>query len=166
MFKNKHLILAMLISPVLAIIAYFGVDLAVSEKPQAAKEGESYKLAARSNCRYTSGLCSLENGDFKVKLRSEGVENDKVVLILTSDYTLEGAKISMVQTPDQSSTPVDMHANSQDGTEWTIGLPAPQSESSEIRLVVSSSGTVYFGDTPTTFVEYKTLFTEEEEAQQ
>lgn len=64
MFKNKHFILALLIAPILSIIAYFGTDMALSEKPHAAKEGETYKLASKSNCRYTSGLCDMENGDF------------------------------------------------------------------------------------------------------
>ena len=64
MFKNKHFIVALLIAPILAIIAYFGVDIAVSEKPHAAKKGQSYKLVSKSNCRYTSGLCDMENGEF------------------------------------------------------------------------------------------------------
>ncbi|NOQ87942.1 MAG: hypothetical protein GQ550_03380, partial [Gammaproteobacteria bacterium] len=50
--KNKHLILAMFVAPVLAIIAYSSVDTIVSEQPQAAMQGSSYKLAAKSNCRY------------------------------------------------------------------------------------------------------------------
>lgn len=48
MFKNKHFILALLIAPILSIIAYFGTDMALSEKPHAAKEGETYKLASSS----------------------------------------------------------------------------------------------------------------------
>ncbi len=44
MFKNKHFIIALLIAPILSLIAYFGTDMALSEKPHAAKEGESYKL--------------------------------------------------------------------------------------------------------------------------
>lgn len=76
MFKNKHFIIALLIAPILSLIAYFGTDMALSEKPHAAKEGESYKLASKSNCRYTSGLCDMENGDFKVKFRSEKLTQD------------------------------------------------------------------------------------------
>ncbi len=40
MFKNKHFILALLIAPILSLIAYFGTDMALSEKPpHAAQEG-------------------------------------------------------------------------------------------------------------------------------
>ncbi len=162
MFKNKHLILAMLIAPVLAVIAYFGVDLAVSEKPHAAKEGETYKLVARSNCRYTSGLCDLENGDFEVQLRSESLTADSLVLTLSSKFPLQGAKIALVPDKSSSRQPENMNANNTDGTNWSITLPAPTTDSSQIRLVVSADGTLYFADTPATFIEYKTFFTEDQ----
>lgn len=163
MLKNKHVIAAMLVAPILALIAYFGVDLAVSEKPQAAKEGETYKLAADSNCRYTSGICSLENGDFKLKLRSESLSDSEVVLKLTSEYPLEGAKISLIQKEGDRSNPVDMDVNGSDDKEWWVDLPAPNSEDSEIHLVVKSDGTLYYGETTAVFVEYKTLLNEEQQ---
>lgn len=93
MFKNKHFIVALLIAPILSIIAYFGTDMAVSEKPHAAKEGQSYKLVSKSNCRYTSGLCDMENGDFKVKFRSEKLTNENLELSLHSAHSLEGVKL-------------------------------------------------------------------------
>ncbi|MBV7300574.1 hypothetical protein [Enterovibrio paralichthyis] len=161
MFKNKHIIAAMLIAPILAIIAYFGVDLAVSEKPHVAKEGATYKLAADSNCRYTSGLCTLENGDFEVKLRSERLTDNEVVLKLTSAFPLEGAKINLVQKEGLSAEPVDMAQNSEDNKEWMVSLPAPTTEESKIHLVVKSDGTFYYAEAPALFVEYKTLFTDQ-----
>ncbi|MBE1277613.1 hypothetical protein EH171_22460 [Enterovibrio baiacu] len=167
MFKNKHIVLAMIVAPILAIIAYFGVDLAVSEKALVAKEGEAYKLAARSNCRYTSGLCTLANGDFKIQLRSERLTDSEVVIKLTSDFVLDGAKISIMQNKEQQPlpSPVDMESNSTNGTEWMVDLPAPTSEESAIQLVVKSEGTFYYGETPTTFVEYKTYFSDDEKSQ-
>lgn len=32
MFKNKHFLIALLIAPILSLIAYFGTDMALSEK--------------------------------------------------------------------------------------------------------------------------------------
>lgn len=55
-----------------------------------------------------------------------------------------------------------MNANNTDGTNWSITLPAPTTDSSQIRLVVSADGTLYFADTPATFIEYKTFFTEDQ----
>ncbi|WP_283131537.1 hypothetical protein [Enterovibrio norvegicus] len=165
MFKNKHIVLAMIVAPILAIIAYFGVDLAVSDKALVAKEGETYKLAARSNCRYTSGLCTLANGDFKIQLRSERLTDSEVVIKLTSDFILDGAKISIMQNKEQPSSPIDMESNSANGTEWMVDLPAPTSEESALQLVVKSEGTLYYGETPATFVEYKTYFSDDEKSQ-
>lgn len=58
LLTNKHVVIAMLVAPVLAVIAYFAVDASVSEPPKAAQPGQSYPLAVRSNCRYTSGFVS------------------------------------------------------------------------------------------------------------
>jgi len=69
MFTNKHVIIAMLVAPVLAIMAWFAVDYFIGERPHAAKEGAAYTLIAKSNCRYDSGQCDLENSDFKLNLR-------------------------------------------------------------------------------------------------
>ncbi|PFG55046.1 hypothetical protein ATG66_1298 [Vibrio sp. ES.051] len=160
MFKNKHFILALLIAPVLSLIAYFGADMALSEKPHAAKEGESYKLAGQSNCRYTSGLCDMKNGDFKVKFRSERLTSDSLELSLNAAYPLEGVKVSLVDDPEQTSQPIAMQPADQAGKNWYITLPKPASEESWLRVVIQSEGTLYYGETQTAFVKYETLFTE------
>jgi NADH:ubiquinone oxidoreductase subunit 3 (subunit A) len=61
MFKNWHVIIAMIVAPILAVLAWFAVDYFVAERPHAAKEGAAYSLIAKSNCRYDSGQCDLEN---------------------------------------------------------------------------------------------------------
>ncbi|PMO39929.1 hypothetical protein BCT11_14475 [Vibrio sp. 10N.222.52.B12] len=160
MFKNKHFIIALLIAPILSLIAYFGTDMALSEKPHAAKEGESYKLASKSNCRYTSGLCDMENGDFKVKFRSEKLTPDSLELSLHAAYPLEGVKLSVVDSQEQNAQPIDMTPTDQVGQNWTITLPKPASAESWLRVAIQSEGTFYYGETQTAFVKYETLFTD------
>ncbi|WP_162063543.1 hypothetical protein [Vibrio taketomensis] len=160
MFKNKHIIIALLVAPILSIIAYFGTDLALSEKPHAAKEGQSYKLLSKSNCRYTSGICDMENGEFKIKFRSENLTNNKLELSLTSAFPLEGIKVALVDDPEQSAKPLDMQSNSKDGKNWSINLPAPASEESWLRVAAQADGVVYYGDTQTAFVKYETLLSD------
>ncbi|MGR5234910.1 hypothetical protein [Vibrio rotiferianus] len=160
MFKNKHFIIALLIAPILSLIAYFGTDMALSEKPHAAKEGESYKLISKSNCRYTSGLCDMENGDFKVKFRSEKLTQDSLELSLHSAYPLEGVKLSVVDSQEQNAQPIDMTPTDQAGQNWTVTLPKPASADSWLRVAIQSEGTLYYGETQTAFVKYETLFTE------
>ena len=94
--KNKHLILAMFVAPVLAIIAYFSVDSIVSEKPQAALQGSSYKLAAKSNCRYQSGNCTLKNGDIEVQIRARRIAGKEIELSMFSELPVQNAIISYV----------------------------------------------------------------------
>ncbi|WP_282067051.1 hypothetical protein [Vibrio rotiferianus] len=160
MFKNKHFIIALLIAPILSLIAYFGTDMALSEKPHAAKEGESYKLISKSNCRYTSGLCDMENGDFKVKFRSEKLTQDSLELSLHAAYPLEGVKLSVVDSQEQNAQPIDMTPAGQDGQNWIITLPKPASADSWLRVAIQSEGTLYYGETQTAFVKYETLFTD------
>ncbi|MGI9950098.1 hypothetical protein [Vibrio hyugaensis] len=160
MFKNKHFIIALLIAPILSLIAYFGTDMALSEKPHAAKEGESYKLASKSNCRYTSGLCDMENGNFKVKFRSEKLTQDSLELSLHAAYPLEGVKLSVVNSQEQNAQPIDMTPTDQAGQNWAITLPKPASAESWLRVAIQSEGTLYYGETQTAFVKYETLFTD------
>ena len=160
MFKNKHFIIALLIAPILSLIAYFGTDMALSEKPHAAQEGESYKLISKSNCRYTSGLCDMENGDFKVKFRSEKLTQDSLELSLHAAYPLEGVKLSVVDSQEQNAQPIDMTQTDQAGQNWSITLPKPASADSWLRVAIQSEGTLYYGEKQTAFVKYETLFTD------
>ncbi len=160
MFKNKHFIIALVVAPILAVITYFGVDLAVSEKPHAAKKGESYKLISKSNCRYTSGLCDMENGEFKVQFRSESISNDNWNISLTSKYPLQGIVVSVVASQDAQGQPIDMSSTNADKTHWSAVVPAPISEDSLLRVGIQSEETLYYGDTTTQFARYETLFTD------
>ncbi|MDC5703057.1 hypothetical protein OPW41_00565 [Vibrio europaeus] len=160
MFKNKHFLIALLIAPILSLIAYFGTDMALSEKPHAAKEGETYKLAAKSNCRYTSGLCDMTNGDFKVQFRSEKLTANGLDLSLKAAFPLEGVKLSIVDSQDQSAQPLDMQPTDSTGQHWAISIAKPTSAESLLRVAIQSEGTLYYGETQTAFVKYETLFTE------
>ncbi|QQD17078.1 hypothetical protein I6N98_11940 [Spongiibacter nanhainus] len=155
---NKHVVVAMIIAPILAILAYFAVDSAVSEPPVKAVEGQSYELVAASNCRYKSGRCTLKNGNFKVELvpafRSERV----LKLQLQSEFPLEGAKVAIAPNASASYPPVDMDADSSDQRSWTLQTSLPQGEAPELRLVVVAEGSIYYGDTGLTFTEYQTSF--------
>jgi hypothetical protein len=159
MFKNKHFILAVIITPILAVIAYFGVDLAVSEKPHAAKKGESYKLISKSNCRYTSGLCDMENGEFKIKFRSESLSQQGWEISMTSKHALQGVIVSVVANESEQGQPIDMVANDTENRSWVATLPPPSSKDYLLRVATELDGALYYGDTTTEFVKYETLFT-------
>ena len=93
MFKNKHVIIAMIVAPILSILAWFAVGQFTGEQPQVAQPGQSYPLVEKSNCRYESGACDLENQDFKVRISLQaGVTGPEFVL--TATHPLEGVVLS------------------------------------------------------------------------
>lgn len=158
MFKNKHVIAALIITPILAVLGYFAVDALVSETPHAAKKGSSYKLAEKPNCRYTSGMCGLKNGEFELKLTTNWLDGNRMRLHLSSIEPLDGAKISMVNDETDQAAPQDMLRNSEDGTSWIIDMSRPDREKSRLRIAVSSDGVLYYGDAGTKFTVYQTTF--------
>lgn len=168
MYKNKHFVVAMIVAPILALISYFAVDRVVSEKPHAAVAGSSYELAEKPNCRYSSGVCDLKNGDFEVRLTSEFRDANSMHLSLSSVHPLAGAKVAMVMVDEQGKVvedlsglrdrPQDMQATGEGGVAWSLNLPRPESEASRLQLVLSSNEVLYFGETHLTFTTYKTSF--------
>lgn len=155
--KNKHLILAMFVAPVLAIISYFSVDYMVSEKPQAAQQGGTYKLAAKSNCRYKSGACTLRNGDVEVSIRARRMDTKEVRLTMYSDLPVQHAIISYV-TSDFESEPVQMHLASAESQDRTIILQLDDPENSVLRLALNIANVMYYAETTAVFVDYETSF--------
>lgn len=162
--KNKHLILAMFVTPVLAVIAYFAVDHVVSEQPHAAIDGASYKLAARSNCRYKSGLCTLENGDIEVKIRAETVGGDQLKISLSSVFPVQSVLLSLVDEvgdENESSEPTPMKTSAGQPDIWSANINKIPSDKSILRLALSISDTLYYAETTMVFMDYETSFPRE-----
>ena len=155
--KNKHLILAMFVAPVLAIIAYFAVDYVVSEKPSAAKQGSTYKLVAKSNCRYQSGLCTLKNADIELVIRARRIDERTVELVLTSELEVDNVLISLVNT-EADSTPVKMQPKDGQGDVLHAIFDNFDPQRSVIRLAADIAGSMYYAETTAVFVDYETSF--------
>lgn len=163
--KNKHFIMAMVIAPVLAVIAYFATDYVVSEPPQEARPGQSYKLAAKSNCRYQSGVCTLNNGDVELRLRAERLSEHTVLLALSSTLEIQNALIS-IATSDNATSPTAMsppEANSGPAAEkqWQMQVEVDEPEKTKVRLAVNIAGATYYAEIPAVFIDYETTFSRE-----
>lgn len=153
MFKNKHVVIAMIVAPILSILAWIGVGQLTGEQPQPAKPGESYPLVEKSNCRYESGACDLENEEFKLRLTlQEGVTGPEFVL--TASHALEGVVLS-VGAADSQEQPAAMRASDGQGLQWRIALAEKPSAEQRIRLVAHAAGSSYFADASTTFLQPK-----------
>ena len=154
-WKNKHIVIATLMAPVLALIAYFGVNSLLSEEPHAAIAGQSYQLAEKPNCRHSGGLCGLRNGDFELKLRFEVLANGRMLLKLESLHPLDGVLLALVENEASDEPPVDMRPIGDDGLNWSLDIGYPDPVSHRLHLVASANQALYFGDAATKFtIEY------------
>lgn len=150
LLTNKHMIIAMLVAPVLAVLAWFAVGEFAGEQAHKAEAGREYPLVEQSNCRYESGVCELRNEDMVIKLSLEQGADE--VLVLRASHALEG--VLMAIGPPESSLPPDkMRTADGRGKEWRMligGVPGPQER---IRLVATAGGSAYFAEASTRFVQ-------------
>ena len=145
MLANKHVMLAMVVAPVLAIIAWFGVDALLGPRPEVALAGKSYPLLAKSNCRYASGACTLENEDFSLEVRF--ADN---AFVLSSPHKLQGAWFA-VGDPDVVPNSMTLMQDGESAfQQWRINTLAPQPVE-RIYVVVKYNDITFFGDAATTF---------------
>ena len=149
-FTNKHVVIAMIVAPVLAVLAWFAAGQFAGEKPQAAVPGQSYPLVEKSNCRYPSGACDLENEEFHLRLAP--ITEGSLELVLISSHPLDGAVLGMAM-PDEDSQPTMMRAVDGQGLEWRLVLGSEPQPGQRIRLVAMAGGSSYFADVATAFLE-------------
>ncbi len=154
-FKNKHVVTAMIVAPLLAVMSYFAVDMLVKEQPQVAQAGQAYKLVAKSNCRYSSGQCDLHNASFKSTLMVDPQSN---LLKINASHALQNATIGFVDSQGNEVQPVELIVTNSANTEWQMALPSTINQSSLARVVLRANNALYYVETNMTFVDYKTGF--------
>lgn len=152
LFTNKHVIVAMLVAPVLAILAWFAVDHFLSEKPHAAIPGAAYALIAKSNCRYDSGQCDLANGEFELTLKPVPGARGGTALELMSRFPLQTATVGLVDEGNEGP-PTAMRASGAEAKRWLAALPEPLAAATRIRLAVIAGETTYYAEIPVVFLQ-------------
>ncbi|MEO0615851.1 MAG: hypothetical protein AAFY69_06915 [Pseudomonadota bacterium] len=143
MWKNKHVIIALLVTPVLAIIAWFAVDRMVAEEPQAAVAGGAYELVAKPNCRYASGECELVNNDFRLALAlSDGI------MTLNASHALDSVQLAKGDTAGTYGVPQMLDGA---GQSWQLAFSDASADGS-IRVLASAGGASYYAETSLAFI--------------
>jgi hypothetical protein len=150
-FTNKHVIIAMIVAPVLAILAWVAAGQFAGETPQAPVSGMSYPLVEKSNCRYVSGACDLENEDFRLTLVATGIDS-LTELVVRSAHPLDGVVLG-VGPAEQDAEPTPMRATDGQGLEWHLVLGRLPGPRERIRLVAIAGGASYFADASTAFMQ-------------
>ena len=150
MFTNKHVIVAMIVAPILSILAWVAVGSFTGEQAAPAQVGQSYPLVAKSNCRYPSGACDLENKD--IRLRLSAATEGGSELILSSSHPLDGVVLGVGEAEGETQ-PVMMRAVDGQGLEWRLELGSSPRFDQRVRLVAMAGGSSYFADAATAFLE-------------
>lgn len=151
--KNRHVLVAALVAPVLALLAWYGTEYLFGEKPHAAVAGQSYRLAEKPDCRYGSGHCGLKNGDFELELRMETTDDGRSVLMLKSAVALDGVKVALAEEGIEGAEPAAMHAQDGDGLLWSLEMRRPDPQRERLQLVAASRESLWFGDADTAFTQ-------------
>ena len=146
---DKHVVVAMLVAPVLGLLAWFTVGQLTGEQPHRAQAGKGYPLVEQSNCRYQSGVCELRNEDMVIKL-SIG-EGAKTVLTGRASHQLSRVLLA-IGSPELDPTPREMQPDGVRGKDWRIRLDALPERGERIRLVATAGGVAYYADASTQFL--------------
>ena len=144
---KKHIITACFVTPILAFLGYFSVDYFVGEKVQKAEVGKSYALIAKSNCRYSSGVCTMENGNFELIISL----SDNNLFTIESHHFLTALEITVDDTQQYKFI-------SDNAKTWTGYVTEAFDSNSNLRIVAAADKTLYFGETQMEFIHLKTLF--------
>lgn len=147
----------MIVSPILAILSYYLVDLVVKEKPQKALTGQAYKLVPKSNCRFSSGACDMQNGDFKSTVKIVQTDN-KRTLLLDTNHSLQQASVGFVRNDGQESGPFELTPSDNLNKQWSVDLVEQTDEDTTLRVALSANGTHYYSETSMAFSTYETTF--------
>ena len=158
MFKNKHTLIALIVTPFLAIAGYFATDYLVSERPEQALVGGQYLLVQSPNCRYASGKCELKNGNFKIIVKGKADDSGTLSLRVESMFALDEAYVSVVRDPSDVVGPSAMLPGSDNNMLWQAELQVIQPKEQYLRVVVTVDGSAYYAETTMAFLDYETSF--------
>ena len=161
MWTDRHVIAALLVAPVLAILAWFAVGSLGGEKARPARAGAAYPLLEKSNCRYESGACDLENTDFKARLSFSGYPSGHSPghlsagaggrLELYASHAVDSVLVSLTRAPGDSA-PSAMLAADNEGRRWRLELERRPDREQRLRVVLSRRGTAYFAEASSAFL--------------
>ncbi len=147
---KRHLVTSLLVAPLLAMAGWWASGLFSSQEPVPAQKGGVYPLLEKSNCRYASGECLLENVDFTIAL-TYVLRSDGHFLLAQASHPL--SDILLAVDEDEHSAPQFMARRGTNSREWSLTLDGRPGAAARIRLVARSADVIWFGDAATHFIK-------------
>ncbi|SFV69669.1 hypothetical protein MNB_SUP05-5-439 [hydrothermal vent metagenome] len=151
---NKHITIALIVAPILALISYFSVDYFVSEVPHKLKKGNYYTFLVKSNCRWDSGHCTLTNGNIKLQF-STYTKNKQMFLLLNSSTLLDSVTFSITEANNNNSFQKLMQTD--DFYNFNYLMPEFLLKNKVGRLVVFIKESIFYATVPLNFIKKDTL---------
>jgi hypothetical protein len=146
--RNRHVVIALLVTPVLAVGAWFAVGYWVAGDaltPQPAAAGASYPLVERSGCRYAGGVCVLANGDLELEV---SLPAGSALLSVTASVPLNGVWVGIGESDPK---PPIVGVDSGQGMHWQVSLGSTPVADDLLRVVVERDESRFFGETSLRF---------------
>jgi hypothetical protein len=147
---SRHLVIALMVAPLLAVAGWWASGLLYSQEPGPAQKGGVYPLLEKSNCRYASGQCLLENIDFTIALTYvSGLDGH--FLLARASHPLSDILLAVGE--DEQSAPQSMDRRGTNSREWRLALDGRPGAAARIRLVARSADVIWYGDAATHFIK-------------
>jgi len=152
MWKNKHVVIAMIVAPILAILAWFAVGQIVGEQAQVAEPGAAYPLVVRSNCRWESGECDLANNDLQMTILPLELGAQYTRLAIDSEFPLAQATFALVLNGNEVVGSAEHDTSSDAPARMTVTIPAFADPEAVLRVAVTVQDSLYFAEVPVVFM--------------
>ncbi len=152
MWKNKHVVIAMIVAPILAVLAWFAVGQIAGEKAHVAEPGAAYPLVARSNCRWESGECELVNNDLKMTILPLELGAQYTKLSLDSEFPLSQATFALLSAGNEVVAKAEHDVSPDAAAQMTVTIPAFADPEGTLRVAVTVRESLYFAEVPVVFM--------------
>lgn len=152
MWKNKHVVVALIVAPILAVLAWFAVGALIGEKASVAEPGAAYPLVARSNCRWESGECDLVNNDLKLTILPLELGAQYTKLSLDSEFPLTQATFALLSNGTEVVANAQHDASADAPAQMTVTIPAFADPEAMLRVAVTVQESLYFAEVPVVFL--------------
>ena len=148
--RNRHIALALVLAPLLSLLAWWATGPLLGQQPAPAQAGQSYPLVAKSNCRWSSGECHLENADIQLQLTF--LQAPRPVLIVVSSVPVDAVLVSVGVDANVRPQSLQSATGAGPSQEWRLPLAALPSSPAHIRLAVRAKGSSWYGETGLAFM--------------
>jgi len=152
MWKNKHVVIAMIVAPILAVLAWFAVGAMVGEQADVSEPGAAYPLVARSNCRWASGECELANNELEMTILPLELGAQYTRLSLDSEFPLTQATFALLSGGNEVVASAEHDTSPDAPAQMTVTIPAFADPEATLRVAVTVKESLYFAEVPVVFM--------------